>query len=221
MRLRRVLLLLIVTTAGALGILHLSFRSWTKAVAFSGCPADSQAEGTINPQDTVAFWRNQPIPALTGLASLLTDQQKQVLGATSEEKWIEIDLSDQKMTAHQGDQVFVESPVSTGLWNRTPVGDYRIWYKIRSTKMEGGNRANNTYYYLPNVPYAMFFAGDIGIHGTYWHQNFGTPMSHGCVNSPTPIAEKLFYWTDPPLPEGKLWVKASADQPGTQVVVHD
>ncbi len=221
MRLHRALLLLTVATTLAIGILRVSFRSLATASAFSGCPAAADANGQLNPHDTVAFWRNQPIPALTGLTSLLSEDEKQVLGATSEEKWIEVDLSDQKMIAHQGEQVFLESLVSTGLWGRTPPGEYRIWYKIRATKMEGGNRANNTYYYLPNVPYVMFFSGDIGIHGTYWHQNFGQPMSHGCVNSPTPIAEKLFYWTDPPLPEGKLLVRATADNPGTRVVVHD
>lgn len=222
MRLRRALPLLVIATLLAIGILRLSFRSLATAQAFSGCPAASiSPDGQIDPQDTVAFWRNQPIPALTGLADTLTAREKQVLGATSEEKWIEVDLSEQKLIAHQGDGIFLESLVSTGLWGKTPPGEYHIWYKIRATKMEGGNKANNSYYYLPNVPYVMFFNGAIGIHGTYWHNNFGHPMSHGCVNSPTPIAEKLFYWVDPQLPEGKLIVKATQDNPGTKVVVHE
>ena len=115
----------------------------------------------------------------------------QVLGANNS-RWIEVDLGRQKLIAHDGDQIFLESLISSGLGNRTPVGEYRIWYKIRSTKMEGGNRLTKSYYYLPNVPYAMFFFGSYGIHGTYWHNNFGNRMSHGCVNAPTPIAEKLF-----------------------------
>lgn len=221
MRLRRALPLLVIATLLAIGILRLSFRSLATAQASSGCPTNANATGEINSQDTVAFWRNQPIPALTGLADTLSPKEKQVLGATSEEKWIEVDLSDQMMTAHQGDKIFLQSLVSTGLWRRTLPGEYHIWYKIRATKMEGGNKANNTYYYLPNVPYVMFFNRDIGIHGTYWHHNFGTPQSHGCVNTPTPVAEKLFYWTDPPLPEGKLAVKATADNLGTRVVVHE
>ena len=87
--------------------------------------------------------------------------------------------------------------------------------------MEGGSRLNNSYYYLPNVPYAMFYSGSYGIHGTYWHNNFGNRMSHGCVNAPTPVAEKLFYWADPPLSSGHQTVRASSAQPGTRVVVHD
>jgi lipoprotein-anchoring transpeptidase ErfK/SrfK len=122
--------------------------------------------------------------------------------------------------AHQGEQTIMQSPISSGLWNRTPTGEFYIWYKIRYTKMEGGSKSNNTYYYLPNVPYAMFFSGDYGIHGTYWHNNFGQPMSHGCVNTPTSFSEKLFYWADPPLPEGKSSVRASVDSPGTRVIIH-
>lgn len=222
MRLRRALVFLLLGTLLSIGVLWLSFRLIATAHASSGCPLTlANPDGKINPQDTVAFWQNQPIPALTGLADTLSSKEKQVLGATSEGKWIEVDLSDQMMTAHEGDKIFLQSLVSTGLWNRTPPGDYRIWYKIRAVKMEGGNKANNTYYYLPNVPYVMFFSGDVGIHGTYWHQNFGQPMSHGCINSPTLVAEKLFYWTDPQLPEGKLVVKATSDNPGTRVVVHE
>lgn len=221
MRLRRALLLVGIGTALSLGVLRLSFRSLASARIISGCPGPAEASGQINPHDTVAFWRNQPRPALTGLAQTISEEEKSVLGTSATDKWIEIDLSEQKMIAHEGERVFLESLVSTGLWGRTPPGEYRVWYKIRATKMEGGSRANNTYYYLPNVPYVMFFNGDIGIHGTYWHQNFGQPMSHGCVNSPTPIAEKLFYWADPSLPEGKLLVRASAANPGTRVVVHE
>ena len=67
--------------------------------------------------------------------------------------------------------------VSTGTW-RTPTvtGVYRIYVKYRTASMSGAD------YFLPNVPYVMYFYKGYGIHGTYWHSNFGTPMSHGCVN---------------------------------------
>jgi len=87
--------------------------------------------------------------------------------------------------------------------------------------MSGGKKENNTYYYLPNVPYTMFFYKGFGLHGTYWHNNFGVPMSHGCVNLPTLMAEKLFYWTEPQLPVGKNLVLASKDNPGTRIVIHE
>ncbi len=178
------------------------------------------ADGMIDQNPPLAYWNNQPVQAKIAFDDALTPQQKQVLGATTGEKWIEVDLSEQKLIAHEGDGIFLESLISSGLWGKTPAGEYRIWYKIRATKMEGGDKSNNTYYYLPNVPYTMFFYGDFGIHGTYWHQNFGQPMSHGCVNTPTPVAERLFYWSNPQIPEGKFLVKSSAENPGTRVVIH-
>lgn len=186
---------------------------------FAGCTPKVDS-GEINPQETLAIWNNRPITPLLVLRDTLSPDQQRILGQTTLEKWIEIDLSEQTLTAHQGDAIFLQSPISSGLWNKTPPGEYRIWYKIKSTKMEGGSKLNHTYYYLPNVPYSMFFFGDYGIHGTYWHSNFGQPMSHGCVNAPTPIAEKLFYWSDPQLPSGKKSIRASSDYPGTRVVIH-
>jgi lipoprotein-anchoring transpeptidase ErfK/SrfK len=58
--------------------------------------------------------------------------------------------------------------------------------------MSGGSGAD--YYYLPNVPHVMYFYGGYGLHGTYWHNNFGTPMSHGCVNLSQTDAEWLYNW---------------------------
>jgi len=148
--------------------------------------------------------------------------QSLVLGeASASDKWIEIDLSEQKLTAWEGNSKFLETLVSSGKWGKTPTGEFNIWSKFKYTKMSGGNKALHTYYYLPNVPYTMYFYKDFGLHGTYWHNNFGTPMSHGCVNLPTVMAEKLFYWSTPILAEGKASVTASKNNPGTRVVVHD
>lgn len=187
----------------AAGILQLTITSLSKTQLVYGCQAASKT-GLVDPFQTVAFWQNRPINPLTALSDTLSDDEKKVLGTSTDEKWIEVDLTNQKIIAHQGEKVFLESPISSGLWNKTPVGEFKIWYKIRSTTMEGGSKLNNTYYFLPNVPYAMFFYNDFGIHGTYWHQNFGRPMSHGCVNAPTLVAEKLFYWSEK----------------GTRVIVH-
>lgn len=219
MRVTRTLVLLLIGTGLAAMILGLSINTLVKSQSFAGCPGVT-ADGRVDPTQTLAFWNNEPISPQLALADSLTVKEKQVLGATTDEKWIEVDLSDQKLTAHQGDSIFLESLISSGLWGKTPAGEYHIWYKIRATKMEGGSKLNNTYYYLPNVPYTMFFYGDFGIHGTYWHNNFGHPMSHGCVNTPTPVAEKLFYWSDPQLPEGKWAIRATPENPGTKIVIH-
>lgn len=132
------------------------------------------------------------------------------------EKHIYVNLDTQTLSAYQGDTLFMETPISTGLWGWTPKGDFTIWTKIRSTRMSGGSGAD--YYDLPNVPYVMFFANSevpasrgFSIHGTYWHNNFGHAMSHGCVNMKTTDVAKLFAWADEPKEGGK----------GTIITIHD
>jgi len=94
-----------------------------------------------------------------------------------EERWIDINLSTQTLTAFEGDQVMRNFTVSTGRGaSPTVVGEFRVWVKVRIQDMSGPG------YYLRDVPYVMYFFEDYGIHGTYWHDNFGTPMSAGCVN---------------------------------------
>lgn len=149
--------------------------------------------------------------------------ETQVLGTTSEngsEKWIEVSLDEQKLRAWEGNQIAMEFPISSGKWSPTPKGDYRIWYKTRNQKMEGGSKELGTYYNLPNVPHNMFFYKGYAIHGAYWHNNFGQPMSHGCVNAPLSQVAQLFEWTGPTLPPGTGAIKASAENPGTRVFVH-
>ncbi len=110
------------------------------------------------------------------------------------ERWIEVDLSDQVLTARQGDIAVLESSVSTGKAGfETPPGSYQILSKLESEDMEGV--LGGEYYNVPGVPWTMYFTeGGHALHGTYWHANFGVPMSHGCVNLPMDIAAWLFEW---------------------------
>jgi lipoprotein-anchoring transpeptidase ErfK/SrfK len=144
-----------------------------------------------------------------------------VLGSSSnKEKRIEVDLSNQKLYAYEGDKKKMSFSVSTGKWALTPTGEYRIWSKLKYTLMTGGSKAYGTYYYLPNVPYTMYFYQGYGIHGAYWHDNFGHPMSHGCVNMKISDAEKLFYWAKPNVPSDKNSISSSKSNPGTKVVIY-
>jgi lipoprotein-anchoring transpeptidase ErfK/SrfK len=104
-------------------------------------------------------------------------------------RWIDVDLSQQRVYAYEGDVVVNSFIVSTGT-SRTPTvtGKFKIWIKLRSTTMSGPG------YHLTNVPYTMYFYKGYGLHGTYWHNNFGTPMSHGCVNLRTDDAAWLYNW---------------------------
>jgi len=107
----------------------------------------------------------------------------------SGERWIDVNLSTQSVYAYQGNTVVNSFIVSTGTsLHPTVTGRFKIWIKLKSTTMSGPG------YYLPNVPYVMYFYKGYGLHGTYWHHNFGTPMSHGCVNLETSDAAWLYNW---------------------------
>lgn len=161
--------------------------------------------------------------------SSLTTLRK-VLGITSANyaKRIEVDLTNQRVYAFEGDRVIYQFTVSTGKWGATPTGEFTIWTKVRSQLMSGGSRELHTYYYLPNVPWVMFFYNDkiakmrgFSFHGTYWHNNFGHPMSHGCINMTIEDAKTLYEWATPTISDTKAWATlASAENPGTKVVIY-
>ena len=105
------------------------------------------------------------------------------------QRWIDVDLTNQMVYAYEGDTVVNSFVVSTGTWlTPTVTGKHKIYVKVRVQDMRGPG------YHLKDVPYVMFFSGDYGLHGTYWHNNFGTPMSRGCVNLTIDDAAWLFSW---------------------------
>ena len=121
---------------------------------------------------------------------------------TDQNKHIYIDLTNQVLYAYEGNKLIYSFLISSGKWRHTPTGRFNIWIKLRYTRMAGGDSALGTYYNLPNVPYTMYFYNDeipktmgFGLHGAYWHDNFGHPMSHGCVNMKTEDAEKIYRWS--------------------------
>lgn len=104
-------------------------------------------------------------------------------------KEIIVVIHSQKTYAFEDGKLLKTFVVSTGIARYpTVIGHYDIYIKLRYTNMTGPG------YNLPNVPYTMYFYQGYGLHGTYWHHNFGTPMSHGCVNLETGDAEWLYNW---------------------------
>lgn len=102
-------------------------------------------------------------------------------------RMILVELSKQQISAYENGQLVRQVTVSTGLpGTPTVTGDYYIYTKLPSQTMYGPG------YYLPGVPWVMYFYQGYAIHGTYWHNNFGQPMSHGCVNLPTDEAEWFY-----------------------------
>lgn len=151
-----------------------------------------------------------------------------VLGQSDpQNRWIDIDLSKQELKAWDGNSLFLKTPVSTGIpVSPTPVGEFHVWVKLLATKMEGGE--GRYYYDLPNVPYVMYLANDqvpewkgYGIRGAYWQSDFGKPNSYGCIDTPTDVAEKLYYWATPNLQADRTSAFASAENPGIKVVIHE
>jgi LysM repeat protein len=114
-------------------------------------------------------------------------------------RWIEIDLTDQTLTAWQDDLPVLYTHISSGKSGTpTVTGSYRITSKFELQTMIG------TDYILPDVPWVMYFHGSYAIHGAYWHNAFGVPTSHGCINLRVDEARALFAWAER----------------GTEVVVH-
>ncbi len=106
-------------------------------------------------------------------------------------KEIIVDLSDSRVYAYEDGKLVRNVLGSPGLpGSPTVQGSFTVQRKYVAQTMTGPG------YYLPDVPYVMYFYAGYALHGTYWHNNFGHPMSHGCVNLPTPEAEWFYGWTE-------------------------
>jgi lipoprotein-anchoring transpeptidase ErfK/SrfK len=164
-------------------------RTPTPTATFTPTPTPTDtptptATFTPIPTDTAT-----PKPTKTPVPAKKPDIARLPAGVSASERWIDVDLSQQRTYAYEGNQLVRTFVVSTGTWaHPTVTGEYHIYVKYRYTTMIGPG------YYLPNVPYTMYFYKGYGLHGTYWHHNFGTPMSHGCVNLKTEDAGWLFQW---------------------------
>lgn len=184
------------------------------------------SSGEFNEEANLAIFNGETVDyPKTSLAQINSaiSSEIQVLGTTTEsgeEKWIEVSLDQQKVRAWEGNRQVMEFPISSGLWASTPKGTFNIYYKTRYQSMIGGSKDLGTYYNLPNVPSNMFFYLGYALHGAYWHNNFGHPMSHGCINEPLAQAAAIFDWAGPVVPPGVGAVKATPENPGTRVYIH-
>ena len=149
-------------------------------------------------------------------------------GLAPGEKWIDVDLGRQILIAFEGDHPVYGTLVSSGrrwAWDPehdhpTPTGTFRIYEKHVTATMDGDVAADGPYS-IEDVPWVMFFQGSYALHGAFWHNLFGTPKSHGCVNLSPIDARELFFWTEPRLPTGWHGVFQARENQGTQVVIHE
>lgn len=184
----------------------------------------SDLSGKIDPNSNTGIFMGKEITVPREIA--IDNQDLGVLGEnTAKDKHIYIDLTNQKLYAMEDGQKIFEFLISSGKWGRTPTGEFTTWVKLRATRMTGGNKSIGTFYDLPNVPYTMYFYNSevpksrgYGIHGAYWHNNFGHPMSHGCINMRIEDSKTLYDWANPPSTRYTTYV--DKDNPGTPITIY-
>jgi hypothetical protein len=118
------------------------------------------------------------------------------------DKRVVVNVAYQTLSCLEGQEEVYFARVSTGILSEdftTPIGEYPIWRKLVSVHMSGGTTGGG--WDLPGVAWTSLFVGSgVAIHSTYWHNNFGEPMSHGCVNAQPEDAKWIFRWTQPIVP---------------------
>lgn len=171
--------------------------------------------------DSVREQSNTVVPPIVVARNGQTELDLSVdLARANGEKWIEVDLSEQKTYAWLGDELQNEFIISSGVkWYPTVEGIFRMWIRVPEQTMSGGDRASGSYYSLPNVQWVQYFYRSYAFHGTYWHNNFGTPMSHGCVNMTVEDAEWLFNWAMPEWNGTRNWMRSTTEN-ATLVWIH-
>jgi len=145
-----------------------------------------------------------------------------------DEKWIDVNLTTQTLVAFEGDKPVYATLISSGRHDdndaskdhRTRMGSFRIREKHISATMDDDSASDGPYS-IQDVPWIMYFNGSYALHGAFWHSAFGHERSHGCVNLTPHDAKVLFAWAGPKLPTGWHGVRATNDNPGTRVIVHD
>ena len=126
----------------------------------------------------------------------------------NENKRVEVRLDDQLLLAYENGQIVFATRISTGgkrLSGKytTPIGNFITYHKRPTRHMAAGDIASNGFD-LPGVPWVLYITeGGISFHGTYWHNDYGHPHSHGCINMTPQAAKWLFRWTIPTVPPDK------------------
>lgn len=132
------------------------------------------------------------------------------------DKRIEVDLTKQRIVAYEGKHPVYAARTATGYFpGDTPIGEYRIERKQPSRHMSSNLEGNE--FDLPGVPWVCYISWTgVSLHGTYWHNNYGTPQSHGCINLTPEAAKWIYRWTEPSVPVGEDYIETDL---GTRVVV--
>lgn len=139
------------------------------------------------------------------------------------ENWIDVDLTKKVLTLFTYDKPLFATYIASGRpENPTRTGLYRVWYKLEKAEMQGGPPLHAYRYHLKDIPWTMYYNNDYAIHGTYWHDKFGTQQSAGCTNMTQGDAKYIFDNTLPAIPENKKSVFSRDEySKGTGTVVRN
>lgn len=118
------------------------------------------------------------------------------------QRWIDVSLAEQTLIAYAGSKPVFATVVSSGKAGFEPPGGvFRLGHKHVSATMNGPD-PDVGWYEVEEVPWTMYYHNSYALHGAYWHDDFGTPRSHGCTNLAPADARWLFHWTTPAMPAG-------------------
>jgi len=201
--------------------------NWPKAPVYSRASASSKRTQDfayhdqlhVEPADTKGWYKLEDGSFISKddvrVFSVPTDRPE---GVTAGDIWVDIDLEQQVLSVMLGDEAIYATLVSSGLKSPTPRGLFRIHNKRAVGSMSSSPGADD-FYSVQAVPHVQYFLGSFALHSAYWHDGFGRPISHGCVNLSPKDAKHVFSLTTPRLPLGWLHGYESTEHLGTTIRV--
>ncbi len=201
--------------------------AWTRETARTGAKRQLARRTVVSLLETATDPGGQPLAYRIGAAEWIDAASVRRFTAAPPpallspgERWIDLDLDTQLLVAYEGEQPVYATLVSSGA-RQTPTetGVYRIWKKMAENDMNG--LTGEDPYSVATVPWTQFFSPEKGLalHSAYWHDGFGTPKSHGCVNLAPIDARWLYFWSDPFVPPGWTMAAGILEAPGSIVRV--
>ncbi|MBG0787596.1 MAG: L,D-transpeptidase [Anaerolineaceae bacterium] len=168
------------------------------------------------------FYQSYYVPART--IRLVPDVELTAISPElrADEKSILVDLNSQMLTAYENDRIVFQSRISSGVrlsegGFATPRGLFHTMRKRPCRHMSNPPNEYGSGFDLPGVPWVSYFTGDgIAFHGAYWHNNYGVPSSHGCINMAPQAAKWIYRWTLPTVPPDEY---VYSDAFGTRVLI--
>ncbi|HET90523.1 MAG TPA: murein L,D-transpeptidase [Chloroflexi bacterium] len=180
-----------------------------------GAVQDEAGEWWYQLQDGVTYAPGPYVP--TWSVRRILPEEMTPISPGHPDKWIEIRLATQTLTCFEGETTVFRTGISSGAGGTTPRGEHRVLYKRHTRRMTGGGE--DDYYDLPGISFPVYFTRNaVAIHGTYWHNDFVRPHSHGCINVTNQAAQWVFRWVEPLALYEEYEKKAKLEE-GTRVVV--